>query len=288
MKKIIIIPIYFLFFFYGYGQKISEKKQIINTWYSTARNKYSITYSNKKHYQLKYDQKTLLKGKYKIQKSNDTLWLIETTKDLTYIGESKSKVKSKFAIQINGDYLTKVSYKSGENIYNHIDEYITYVKNIENPQKKTSINKITKYYFPKDFAGPSWIAYNQPDGIPPEFDGDGNPILIIPANGILKTTIKEDAIATSFRSYEIYFYKTKDNLEKLKCFDKSDIFESLDFQNDSTIASMCGFNQFKRQNINKIFEQVIIGNVITIYIGPYKNLLEQPMAPWVLDKKESK
>jgi hypothetical protein len=173
----------------------------------------------------------------------------------------------KHAINLRGDYITSLSYKCGKGINNHIDEYCIFVKDVPNPNiPEYSGTRIT-YVFPKNFVGAAWIAFNQPNGISPEYDSDGNPIIRIPENGILQTTLHEDAFATANGYYSI----VKDyggKLSSLKSFDKFDRFDSTCYHAQDTIAIVYGFNQTSREDFNEnIFHKEISGNILSIYVG---------------------
>ncbi len=210
-------------------------------------------------------------SKFTITEREDTIWLIVKHKNLPML-QSNGEVRKrnhtkKHAINLRGDYITILSYKCGKGINNHIDEYCIFVKDVPNPNiPEYSGTRIT-YVFPKNFVGAAWIAFNQPNGISPEYDSDGNPIIRIPENGILQTTLHEDAFATANGYYSI----VKDyggKLSSLKSFDKFDRFDSTCYHAQDTIAIVYGFNQTYREDFNEnIFHKEISGNILSIYVG---------------------
>lgn len=217
---------------------------------------------------------------YKILQRNDTIWLYVTWRKLPQFDGSKIKHTAKYALMIKGDYLTKLSYKELPGITNHIDEYGVWVKEIPNPRNVEYSGKKIIYVFPSDFAGAAWIAFNQKDGIPPEYDSIGNPILKIPENGILQTSLHEDAFATANRYYSIV-KDAGNELVPYKSFDKFDKIDSTCCESESLYAFMQGFNQTSREDINEnIFYKSILGNVMTIYIGKYRWFEKNFLHPW--------
>ncbi|MHC1702982.1 MAG: hypothetical protein AB9846_03640 [Tenuifilaceae bacterium] len=212
------------------------------------------------------------KAHYEVVVKNDTTWLITTYKRAYVNMHWVRNFKLRRIIWLNGDYITRALYKKGPGINNHIDEYSILVKKTDNP-KKVELNwPRISYIFPDGFKGAAWIAFNQPDGIPPAYDSLGNPILKIPANGLLQTTLHEDIFATANEYYKIMEESSKGKgYKRYQSYDKFASIDSTCCNPDSLIAFMCGFNQKPRNDINEnIFHKPIYGNVMTIYIGKYK------------------
>ncbi|BDX39704.1 hypothetical protein CYCD_30590 [Tenuifilaceae bacterium CYCD] len=138
---------------------------------------------------------------------------------------------------------------------------------------------ILSYIIPSGFEGTIWIAFNQPNGINPVLDSLGNAIIEIPNNGLLQTTMKENALATANKNYRILERLEKNIFKEYKTFDKFDKYDSTYFGLEDTIAIMCGFNQTPREDINRIFGKKVEGNVMTIYIGKYPEERKQGY-PW--------
>ncbi|MFO8021030.1 MAG: hypothetical protein R6U65_01085, partial [Perlabentimonas sp.] len=194
-------------------------------------------------------------------------------------GDKKIKLKS--AIQINGDYVVSVSYKElGKKYKNHVDEYSVKVRDTLYPSREKSIGTKITYIIPNNYKGAVWIAFNQPTGISPQYDSLGNPILTIPKEGLLRTTLHEDVFATANKYYSILKTEKDSSYTEYFTFDK---FEYIDFNKyklKDTLALMCGFNQDARNSINKRFGQKIKGNVMTIYIGTFEEVEKDNRFPW--------
>lgn len=209
---------------------------------------------------------------YQFYTENDTTWLKVVWRDMPMLQPGGVKKVRKHidvnAIKLDGDYFTNITYKARRgSLKNHIDEYGVWVRDIPNPKNIEYTGKKIIYVFPTDFKGAAWIAFNQKDGIPPEFDNQGNPLLRIPENGILQTTLPEDAFATANRYYSIV-KKDGNELIPYKSFDKFDKIDSTFVKSAEDVAIMHGFNQRSREVINdRVFKKEITGNIMSIYIG---------------------
>jgi len=220
-------------------------------------------------------------AKYELNYKEDTVWMTTVYHNISNGFEVVRKFHSKEVLFLNGDFITNITYKAIRGpLKNHIDEYGVWVRDVANPKKLDYSGKRITYVFPKNFKGAAWIAFNQPNGVAPEFDSQGNPILRIPENGILETKLHEDAFATANGHYSI----VKDDGEKFipfKTFDKFDRFDSTCCERDEYYAFMQGFNQKSRDDINEnIFRKSITGNVLAIYIGKYQWFEKNELHPW--------
>jgi hypothetical protein len=213
-------------------------------------------------------------SRYRLVNISDTLWVYTKAKAFYYGEKGLKSYRSKMALQLNGDFLTKITYKGARGIENHIDEYGIWVKHVPYPVKVDYKGSKIIYIIPEGFKGEVWIAFNQEDGVLPIYDSLGNPMLMIPECGILQTTIREDAFATANKHYTIISTNQKDQLSPLETFDKFDRNVSYDdstcCETNKTYAFMEGFNQTSREDINEnIFGKPISGNVMNFYIGTH-------------------
>lgn len=222
------------------------------------------------------------KVKHRFKYKNDTLWHYITCRKVpTYKGTIDKKLKTKNAIQINGDYYTSVSYKElGLKNENHVDEYHVMVRDKINPSREKSIGTKITYIIPRNYYGAIWIAFNQPTGETPKYDSTGNPVLIIPENGMLKTKLHEDVFATANKYYVILKTNNDSNYSKYISYDKFERFDYNKYNEKDTLAIMCGYNQDAREDINKRFSQSIEGNVMTIFIGTVNDVEKNNLFPW--------
>lgn len=289
-KSTSLVPLlYFIFLFSSCS--INMHSRLLGTWEFAHSTKSKHVFLDKRKYLFMIRDTIIMfnesSSKYKIKEKNDTLWLNIYYKNLpvyTQKGLNLQKHKQRFAIEINGDYLTTLSYKSSKGpLKNHIDEYSICIRQTETPKRVFDLKKpkIT-YIFPKGFKGAAWIAFNQVDGEPPSFDVNGNTLLYIPENGLLQTTLKEDAFATADRHYKIAeIDENEEGFNPYKTFDKFDRIDSTCCRTNEYIAIMSGFNQEGRGVINeKIFGKPINGNVMTIFIGTYEEISHNQFSPW--------
>lgn len=211
-------------------------------------------------------------SKFNFNIVNDTCWL--TLKYKFYSIEDKQirQYLHRVAIKPMDEYITFISYKSGEEIRNHIDEYGIWIKDVQNPLKIDFPGKKIIYILPKDFCGKVWIAFNQPDGLPPVYDGMGNAILNISESGKLLTSLREDAFGTANKQYIICYANDDKRFINIQVFDKFEKMDSSNIKTDNIYAFMDGFNQRPREHINmNIFGTPIKGNVMLFFIGTYKD-----------------
>lgn len=216
---------------------------------------------------------------YKLVFEKDTNWLYLDYYKVTVNNVLKKKNTHQYAIQLNGNYFTLISYKEAKGIYKHIDEYSNWVRKDEPVKSFVKKGIHILYVFPPNFKGAAWIAFNQDEGIQPTYDSLGNVILTIPENGILLTKLHEDAYATANRNYSICEL-SEGKYKPYKTIDKFDHIDSTFFPSDENLAIQCGFNQTDREDINELFRKQIKGNVMTIFIGTYKESDRNRLYPW--------
>lgn len=205
--------------------------------------------------------------RYKFYSKNDTLWLDFKFKYPQIDGKIVTQ-RDKAAIQINGDYLTKVTFKKGAGINNHIDEYSTWIKDITSPRRILDCKNNMTFVIPTNFYGNLWIAFNQPSGEIVEYDSIGREILRIPESGKLLTQLPENAFAVANKCYNIISTDSLSmNYNQIPFIDKNEMIDSTFINNYERYAIVYGFNQYPRERINQIFGKSITGNVLKIYIG---------------------
>lgn len=220
-------------------------------------------------------------NRYKIKEHSDTIWLYLTEKNvMSNNGIVKNFVKH-YAVRINNNNLTMISYKEIKELYSHVDEYSIWVKEGSSGTMSSKCGKHIKYIFPPNFKGTAWIAFNQTNGVPPVYDNLGNAVLHIPENGLLITSLHEDVFATANKNYSLLEETNNSNIYYVyQAFDKFDKFDSTCCKPNEYIAVMCGFNQDGREAINGFFGRAIQGNVMAIYIGKYKWFEKNCLHPW--------
>ncbi len=284
--KLFFLTVFQIFIFYkGICQKITPKDLVgewsIHSFQSSTRfifndnNKYSEFYDSLK---INYGGRI----RYDIHVRNDSTFLFLTFTKSNVNGKWKRNHIRKYLILLNEDFLTQISYKSGTGISQQIDEYRILKRKTDTPKRAPENFKPIKYVFPENFKGSAWIAFNQPNGVKPTYDSLGVPILKIPENGLLLTSLHEDAYATANGVYSIVKESRIDSgFANIKSFDKFSEVDSTCCGNKELIAIMCGFNQAAREYINNnIFKNEITGNVMTIYICTFSEFEENRIFPW--------
>lgn len=220
-------------------------------------------------------------NRYKVIVKSDTVWLYLTYSNLMTNQKVRKKTTKHYALKVEDNYLTMISYKEAKGKYDHVDEYSTWKREGVIPSYKTENRTHIKFIFPEAFKGAAWIAFNQPNGVPPIYDSLGNAILKIPENGLLLTSLHEDVFATANKNYEILEEHNQNRiLGTYRTFDKFDKFDSTCCKLNEFIAVMCGFNQEGREDIDKFFGKSINKNVMTIYIGKYNWFEQNWLHPW--------
>jgi len=282
--RISIVLFFLSFFSCGQSSTKITKEQIIGTWIDQHNVKLEFTsdgYYKKAYPDFSLPNKKLIikNGKYeeidfgileyKLKRRNINSF------DLRIIGSKNGLEFSKYTIILKDNNLLRISYKTLPGIENHIDEIGWYVK--EGTKIKPVKTKIKeKFIIPKGFNKMIYIAYDQPEGQELIQDADGNRILNIPKNGILKTKFKEIPEIMAFQNYEFYENdQNADSLIKMREFQHEDfqtVFKELrknkgdiklKYNPDSTAIFVLGFNQVGRNYIEReIFKERIQGNVL--------------------------
>ena len=259
--------------------KTNLEKEIIGNW-ECVSNSHNQTYEFKTDhtYVFRLNEFVTLNGKYKIIPEMDSLILYN----------EDNKLLVDFIYKIMDNKLLLINYKK----HHHIDE----VSLLKRGKDSSSINKgindsgLTTLLFPKDFRGYVYICYNQELGEEKEFMENGNPILQIPSNGLLKTKLQEDPI--NFILGKFIFIETNSNRinKKTPFFFFTEYIGSLDkllgkgFNMDSVYVCIYGYNQTSREEVNKVFQEPIDGNVLMLRVDTLKNMVVNPFLDTRLKK----
>ncbi len=201
---------------------------------------------------------------YKYQKSKDTI------KFATF-GSLNNLDWRKFAALRDKNILYIWNYKTLPGIENHIDEVSYFCLDGKTCPSQTS-RKIT-VVIESGLEGAVHIAFNQRDGIPPEFDQDGNPVIIVNQGTIHKTQLPWHP---AYMTHNAFDFVVKDcetgaltdindwghDAYRKKVFDmsRSDTvtFKSTDY---SLSAFSHGFNQYGRTDLDYEFREYLSGQV---------------------------
>ena len=186
------------------------------------------------------------------------------------------------------------NYKTLPGIENHIDEVSYFCLEGKTCPSQTS-RKIT-VVVESGLAGAVHIAFNQRDGIPPEFDQDGNPVIRVNQGTIHKTQLPWHP---SYMTHNAFDFVVKDcetgaltdindwghDAYRKKAIDmlKSDTvtFKTSDY---SLSAFSYGFNQYGRTDLDYEFGEYLNGQVASFSIDylsdryEYKEYMKKVMA----------
>lgn len=243
------------------GDKLTLNNLIIGKWcYPDSSQNYIQYYPNGVVKRFIGNEQSS-QGYYHLEQQSDTIF------------DQNSLNEKRRPIRIRGDYMESFGFKMGKGIQNHIDEYSLLVRETEGraPLYLDSEMPITKYILPKGFRGLVVIAYNQTQGIEPEYDLEGNRIIRIPLSGLLETKFPEDAFGTAGRRYRVYMEDSlAQNLIELPVADKFDFKKRSSFFEEKTVVIMLGFNQNARADVNMVFKKNIEGNVMMFFVGSAK------------------
>lgn len=200
--------------------------------------------------------------KYRLEQVCDTLYLIR---------QHGSGYVERNAIRISGDYMADYSFKELEGITAHIDEYGFQVRDsVVQPRPFDEGLPITKFILPCGFHGHVTIAFNQINGVAPEYDTQANRIVRIPPNGLLKTQLKEDAFGVAARRFAFLIPdSTTEALVMLPSYDKFENPYMRESLTNTFGVFMQGFNQLSREDVNRLFGEPIVGNTLMFFVDTY-------------------
>lgn len=272
----------------GFGQPFG-RNLVVGEWKTMHLDYYIIDFCNDGVFKEYLYGKEIISAantshksnRYKLCTKSDTLWLYLTYRNVIYNFEFKRRNARRRAIQVFPNQITYFIFKDAAGIESHVDEYaVLFRKGTERVITKTGLH-IT-YIVPQNYKGVVWVAFNQPDGVKPEYDSTGGAVLRIPENGMLSTSLHEDVFATAQKNYSVAYEAGGKNYINYKTFDKSEPFDSTCCGTDERIALVGGFNQEGREDIEKFFGKKLSGNVFSFFIGTYARVDKNRMFPWLV------
>ncbi len=201
------------------------------------------------------------------------------------VGENNDKLYSSRLYFIDDNCLTEVLYKVGLGINNHIQKVSTYFKEgtkREYPSSKPSFT----FILPKGFGeNDIYIAFGQKNGQILREENSGIREVIVPRSGILKLQEIENVrsfawgninfVYEGMNNKEIDVFKNKD-VQKLLA--ESMIFDqkiSVNSHLDSVVVFAGSRFNPRRDFINEIFQEKIIGNTIHFEVVELKSKLKR-------------
>ncbi len=219
---------------------------------------------------------------YRLEQRNDTVFLVHRYKQMLTSRGNIQNYEKRWAIRISGDCMELISFKTLPAIADQIDEYDVRVRMTRGKPFRCNMGMpITKYILPRNFKGHVTIAFNQPNGVAPEYDALGNRVVRIPPTGMLKTQLKEDAFGTAGRRYVVLIPDSSDRLFRLPVYDR---FEHPEWQKGLSRTFgvvMLGFNQLSRSDVDRLFGEPIAGNTLMFLVDTYGMMGNLVIAkPW--------
>lgn len=249
--------------------KSNTEKSLVGKWncISNSNNQCYEFYENK-NYAFKVNDYLTVKGNYIL------------TPDSLILYDESNQILARYVLKIMNDQIILINFKK----YNHIDEVSLLERDGKNISRK-AINEeaeLTTIILPNDYIGYVYICYNQKSGQEKEFGVKGNPIIRIPADGLLQTKQIENPInyvqgkfqflnaKGSSKNKTIPFFFFTENIGQLdKILDKG-------FCMDSVYVCIYGYNQTQRENINALFNQKIEGNVLMCRVDTLRKMIVNP------------
>ncbi len=272
-KKVITTLILFFISIILHAQNNDINKKIIGKWKC-----------GKKTYEFKDNNELILdfgefknNGKVFQIKVNSRYSVISSNCLLTFMDNIKYPFIWVITIKENQMYI--VNYKS---IEDQIDEVCVFRKEGSKKKKIKISGKTHNFVIPDNYAGNIFVNYNCTNVLEKKVFSDTSVTLYISNNGLLKTQEREDP--WGYVEGNIKFSQIRGEDKKEVPFFISGDFVNLTKQDiinkgyklDSIYVHLLGYNQTGRNEINKIFNERIYGNVLMFRIGTLKDLLFNP------------
>lgn len=262
MKQLISIVFSISFSLSVFCQKNTEN-YLVGDWY--LYNELSFTLDKDYNFQSYNNGKIFFSGKYELL--NDSL---------LFTSEGSLVIKYNFKYFNDSLFLCNNKTPSGP-LKDHIDEIniFTRTKKESNQVNKAIKLKSEKFILPDNFYGEFHVNYNQASGQLKKLDDLNNRLIYIENDGLTKTQFKVDPLNYAlekmvfFQNGCIISFFISDRIMNLNETE----LKTLGYSLDSIYVCVYGFNQIGRKEINKIFNQKIEGNVLTMKIDTLKNLL---------------
>ena len=202
------------------------------------------------------------------------------------IGSENNKIYSTGIFLLRQNELLEITYKTLHGIRDHIDEISVY-KKVSTTLAPSTPEIVEKIILPEGFIGNIYIAYNQVDGEAISLDSLGNPVLLIPENGRLKTQLSEDPFRLAKQQYEFYERDSiTHELSRITVFQHGDLRAiqrkintgkenvHLYYDLEDTALFVYGFNQVGREYLEQdVFQQRLDGNVLSLEMDTIKERL---------------
>lgn len=268
MKKIIIILVTIQIII---GCKPNYEKEIIGKWLCISNcNDQTYEFKTDNSYVFRLNEYVTLTGRYKVIPRSDSLILYN----------EDNQVLINYIFRINDKHLFLLNYK----VHHQIDE-ISLLKRendtslIENDKDNKGITTII---LPEKFIGLVYLKYNKKVGENVVMDEHSNPTINVPFNGLTIVKLQEDPFNFVLGKFN-FIEKTKENADKKLPFfffteyiGKLDRLLSKGYNMDSIYVCIYGYNQTPREELNKVFQQTIDGNVLMFNVDTLKNMIVNP------------
>ncbi len=152
-----------------------------------------------------------------------------------------------------------------------IDEVIALyeMNDIQNFSEKQSQNNDLKkdiIIVPENQIGIFLIAFSKEEGSEAVYDKDGNRVFTFEiGSSILYSQAKEDIRKLALNQYEVFQQTESGKLKPYPLLSKQELKEEL--TETGLVAIIEGFNQGPRENLNRLVDKEISGNVLWLNIG---------------------
>ena len=253
------------------GCKPNYEKEIIGKWICISNcNDQTYEFKKDNSYVFRLNEYVTLNGKFKVIPRTDSLILYNEDKQVLF----------KYNFRINNNRLFLLNYK----VHHQIDE-ISLLKR-ETDTSLIENNKDNKgnttIILPEDFIGIVYLKYNKKVGVNVVLDENGNPTINVPFNGLQIVKLQEDPFNFVLGKFN-FIEKARENTnKKLSFFFFNEYIGRLDnlltrgYKMDSIYVCIYGFNQTPREELNKVFQKTIEGNVLMFNVDTLKNMVVNP------------
>ena len=228
----------------------------------TYSDKLVLSFSDKNEFKWNAINNNLdLFGKYFTQPDQDSL-VLNTQWDYS--------MRFKYHFVNNSLVIWNQKANSGE-LKGQIDEIYTFVKKGQDKPHVLTVSKKEIFMLPSNFIGYVYINYNQKGSGNNLIAGKNNRKIEVSNDGLVKTEFEESILPLAFGLYEF-----KSPLQKYPFFIQDLIKDSeiTRLKADSIYVCVYGFNQDRREKINKLYGQEINGNVLMFRVDTLKNIMK--------------
>jgi hypothetical protein len=258
----------------------SDQTEIVGKWHSISNN-----------YGLRYDFRS--DNQYTLCNADSSLFVVGRYEIFPDAGIIKQYIEGDtvpavIEYKFFEDKLILMQHKAFKNQISHL----TVLKNDASKivqVEDSSLSCGQQIVLPMKYRGNVFINYNQKDGQVKEYTYDKRPLISIPANGLLQTQFPEEPYNFILGRITFSIIDTTALYRHIKFFSFDKYYHNLNelfsqgYDMDSVYVCTYGYNRQTREEINKLFDKTIEGNVMMFRIDTLKNLISNPFSKSTLN-----